>query len=506
MLVVIALLSIVIVGTVAWQPFVQASVNLPAMTLTVVALDGTEIVLHENDIGNLTSYRAYGGMRKSNGALDKVGNYTGVPIETFLNMVGGIRNGYSVKIIAYDATTQTLSYKNLIGTGLNTYDNMTGDPVQHNQTLTPMLAYHYNDLNLTSGGPLRLSIVGPEGLCTDSSLWVKNVVKLEIHPNLQPMNLTVVALNGTQLALDETEISILPALRAVGAYINVLGNIKGLGNYTGPSLNTFLSLVGGMNSNNALRVTASDGYNKTLSYEEVNGEFTTYNVTTKQPVPHNQPLTPILAYHFKDANLSSSDGPLRLAIIGPEGLATPSTYWVKQVVKLEIRYRDDVAITAVSPSKTVVGQNYLCYVNVTAENQGGYNETFKVKIYANQTIIGTQNVTLSSGNSTTTTFAWNTTGFAKGNYTISAVADTVAGETDTEDNTVVAGEHIYVSIVGDLDCDRDVDLYDAVRLLTHYGAKIGQPQYDLNCDIDGDGDIDLYDAVALLTHYGQKDT
>jgi hypothetical protein len=114
-------------------------------------------------------------------------------------------------------------------------------------------------------------------------------------------------------------------------------------------------------------------------------------------------------------------------------------------------------------------------------------------------------VTLTAGNSTVITFTWNTSGFVKGNYTISAVADTVGGETDTDDNTHVADEQVCISIPGDLDCDRDVDLYDAVKLLVHYGAKAGQPEYDSICDIDGDGDIDLYDAVKLLTNYGKKD-
>jgi hypothetical protein len=71
--------------------------------------------------------------------------------------------------------------------------------------------------------------------------------------------------------------------------------------------------------------------------------------------------------------------------------------------------------------------------------------------------------------------------------------------------TLIADECVCVTIPGDVDCDRDVDLYDAVKLLVRYGAKKGQPEYDPNCDIDGDGHIDLYDAVMLLTHYGQKD-
>jgi len=86
------------------------------------------------------------------------------------------------------------------------------------------------------------------------------------------------------------------------------------------------------------------------------------------------------------------------------------------------------------------------------------------------------------------------------------VADTILGETNIEDNTLVTDERVCVSMPGDLDCDRDVDLYDAVKMLVRYGAKEGSPSYDANCDIDGDGDVDLYDAVTLLTHYGQKDS
>jgi hypothetical protein len=517
---IIALLSIVIIGTVAWQLNVQANVNLPSMTLTVVALDGTQMTLHENDIGNMASYRAYGGIKKSSGTLSNLGNYTGVPIITFLNLVGRIRNGYSVKVIASDSTSQTLSYPNLNGTGLNTYNNITGAPVQHNQTLTPMLAYHYNDQNLSSGGPLRLAIVGPEGLCTDGSLWVKNVVKLEVHPNLQPTSLEVVALNGTTTTLDQTAISNLPAIRAVGAFKNQLGNIKGLGNYTGPSLNTFCNLAGGVNNNTALRVTAADNYTKTLSYEMINGAFTTYDPVTGNPVQHNQSLTPILAYFFNDANLttgSSGDGPLRLAIVGPEGLATSSSYWVKRVVKLEIRYRDDVAVTTVAPLKTVIGQGYSCNVSVTVENHGGYDETFNVTVYANQTSIGKQAITLLTGTFETIIFTWNTTSYTKGNYTMKAVADSVQGETNTTDNTFIDGQ-MLIAKVGDLGskvgisiqffkCDGKVDGSDLALFLQCFkglappeamylgdlGSKVGLSIQFFACDGKCDGnDLALF--------------
>jgi len=166
----------------------------------------------------------------------------------------------------------------------------------------------------------------------------------------------------------------------------------------------------------------------------------------------------------------------------------------------------DLAVTDVSSSKTVVGQRLTLNVSVCVGNQGDFVETFNVTADANTTIIGTfENVTLASGDAETLIFTWNTTGFAKGNYTINAYAWPVPGETDTTDNTIVAEKRVCVSIPGDVDCDFHVDLYDAVKLLKIYGAKKGQPEYDPNCDIDGDAIIYLYDAVILLTNYGRKD-
>jgi len=100
----------------------------------------------------------------------------------------------------------------------------------------------------------------------------------------------------------------------------------------------------------------------------------------------------------------------------------------------------DVAVTNVAPSKTVVGQNCSMSVNVTVENQGDFTETFDVTTYYNTTTIETKTVTnLPLGENTTLTFTWNTTGVAKGNYTITAYAHPVLNETDTTDNTYVDG-------------------------------------------------------------------
>ena len=163
----------------------------------------------------------------------------------------------------------------------------------------------------------------------------------------------------------------------------------------------------------------------------------------------------------------------------------------------------DVTIKSVNPVKTVVGQGYSLSINITAKKYGSFSETFDITAYVNTTAIETIKITLVSGNSTTITFTWNTASFAKGNYAISAYAWPVPGETDTADNTKVDG-WVFVTLPGDVDGDRDVDVYDIVLMASIYGVSKPDPLYDPNCDIDGDGDVDIYDIVAAAGNYGKS--
>jgi hypothetical protein len=165
----------------------------------------------------------------------------------------------------------------------------------------------------------------------------------------------------------------------------------------------------------------------------------------------------------------------------------------------------DVAVTNVTSPKTVICQGYTGNITVKAENQGNFTENFNVTLHANTTIIGKQNVTLSSGNSKTIIFMWNTTGFVKGNYTISAVADTVLGETDIADNNFTAHARVVVAIVGDVNADGIVDIEDIYLIALHYGTMPGQPDYVPNLDINDDGIIDIADIYIAQLHYGEID-
>jgi len=165
--------------------------------------------------------------------------------------------------------------------------------------------------------------------------------------------------------------------------------------------------------------------------------------------------------------------------------------------KIYFTIANDIAVTNVAPAKTIVGQGYSMSINVTVENQGAFEVTFNVTVYANATSIATQTITLTSRNSTTITFTWNTTGFAKGNYTISAYVWPVPGETYTEDNTLPDG-WVIVTIPGDVNGDRLVDISDLVITVGAIPSAPGWLNWNSNADINGDGVCDISDLVICI--------
>jgi hypothetical protein len=177
----------------------------------------------------------------------------------------------------------------------------------------------------------------------------------------------------------------------------------------------------------------------------------------------------------------------------------------------------DVAVTNLTSAKTVICQGYCGNLTVTVQNQGNFAETFNVTAYANTTAIQTKTLTLTSGNSTTLTFTWNTSGFAKGKYSISACAWPVPGETDTADNNFTGG-WVRVSMVGDLTGgtpnpwdfvpDGKVDGKDIAIVALCFGSAPGcSPPYvwNPNCDVNNDAKIDGKDIATVALHFGQAD-
>jgi hypothetical protein len=100
----------------------------------------------------------------------------------------------------------------------------------------------------------------------------------------------------------------------------------------------------------------------------------------------------------------------------------------------------DVAVLNVVPYPRVVSVGQVVGINVTVKNKGNNTESFYVTTYYEHTVISKMLVTgLAPSAELNLNFKWNTTATLPNNYVISAVADTVEGETQTADNTFVDG-------------------------------------------------------------------
>jgi len=176
----------------------------------------------------------------------------------------------------------------------------------------------------------------------------------------------------------------------------------------------------------------------------------------------------------------------------------------------------DIAVSNVSTSKSgclpmpIVCQGYTAKIFMTVANHGNVPETFNVTVYAtnatNSYIIGkVVNATLNQNESTILTLAWNTTGWSRGNYTVSAVADTVSEEVHTEDNVFV-DDVVEIVLAGDV-CPTDgyVGIDDIFNVATHFGRERGDPGYDPNKDITDDDYLGIDDIFIAASHFGQEE-
>ena len=176
-----------------------------------------------------------------------------------------------------------------------------------------------------------------------------------------------------------------------------------------------------------------------------------------------------------------------------------------------------IAVVNVKPFKTVVGSGFDMPIYVTVRNAGDVPETFNVTTYANSTLIKTQTVTkLGNGFSKILTFSWNTSGFVKGNYTISVYAWPVPGEAYTDDNFLTDGA-VLVGVPCDVTGptpgvpDGIVNMRDIGYICNHFGTKPSSPNWDPNCDVTGptkgvpDGKVDMRDIGEACNNFMKTD-
>ncbi|MGD0203578.1 MAG: hypothetical protein ABSC20_06705 [Candidatus Bathyarchaeia archaeon] len=341
----VAILIIVIIAVAAvavWQLYPKKSTTsklvLPPMTLTVIGANGQTVVLNSTSMAALSSYTAKGGFESSGGAIEEVGNYTGVPIQTILNLVGGITSDETLTATGSDGYSMVFTYAQVNGQGFTTYDPVTGSEVQSNQTLTMVISYFQNGAPIASDiAPLRLCILGSEGLLTEGHYWVSLLDKLQVTGNVQDWNVTVNA--TTSLVMDRqaftADLNHFPL-----NWTDANGNV-----WTGDALWRWVSwsnVNGGvsnasLNAGYSVKVIGGDGYSATFEGSQVN---------------NNNNI--IVAAELNGAILSAPYWPL--TIVGSD---VTTQEMVKNIVQI------DIILNSPSPTSTATPQDYSLIVNGT---------------------------------------------------------------------------------------------------------------------------------------------
>jgi len=184
-------------------PSSNPSVVLPPMALTVIGGDGTQVVLNATSMAALQSYTAPAGFKSSGGLIAAVGTYTGVPVVTLLNLVGGITSDQTLTITASDGYSMVYTYNQVMGKDFTTYDPVTGSEKAPTQNMTLCVNYFVNGTALPSDeGPLRVGVLGPEGLLTEGHFWTKMTTTLQVTNNVRDWSVTVNATGCQPLSMD----------------------------------------------------------------------------------------------------------------------------------------------------------------------------------------------------------------------------------------------------------------------------------------------------------------
>lgn len=150
-------------------------------------------------------------------------------------------------------------------------------------------------------------------------------------------NLTLVGSGGAEKVLTFDELKAMPSYEGYGGFFTTVGMKHGPFKCKGVPIEDLCDLVGGIEPSNTLWVSAPDGYLMVFTYDQIKGDYITYDSTTLKEAPHGD-LKLILMYELDGAPLSEDDGrPLRLAIVSNDKLMIEGHYWVKWVNKIEIR-------------------------------------------------------------------------------------------------------------------------------------------------------------------------
>jgi len=173
--------------------------------------------------------------------------------------------------------------------------------------------------------------------------------------------------------------------------------------------------------------------------------------------------------------------------------------WDIRYMTTKIPQLNDVAIFSVIPTEVTVDAGEEVFIEVVAQNHGTSYTSVIVRLYADLTWKNESDpIGLSPGQLYPINLTW--TALDSGTYKIWAKASVVYGEIYTVDNT-------FPAILCDVNDDRTVNVSDLSVLSNAYGSRLGDSNWNPDCNFDGfDGDnnVDALDLFELGKNYGKS--
>jgi hypothetical protein len=159
------------------------------------------------------------------------------------------------------------------------------------------------------------------------------------------------------------------------------------------------------------------------------------------------------------------------------------------------------------------GSTYYYPVEVTVKNTGTANAGqfhVKLEVFYGASSEGSAEIlvaSLTAGVSTTVNFTslFHPTHTSTTSYKLTATVDSqneVVEEDET--NNVQSFFDVFVTIVGDINGDKTVNILDAVVIALAWNATPSDLWWNVKADINHDGKVDIYDGTRIGLHWGEN--
>ena len=106
--------------------------------------------------------------------------------------------------------------------------------------------------------------------------------------------------------------------------------------YKGVALSDLLTAAGGLKSSDSIKLTASDGYTKVLTYAQATGSGFSFYDLQGNNVTSTGPAILLVAYETNGQALDSTVGPVEVLVLTGQNQVTDASNYAKMVVSIEI--------------------------------------------------------------------------------------------------------------------------------------------------------------------------